>query len=100
MIRTRGGVSSTGDRSLSDEPPEVLVPIEEALPGMRIVDLPEGQSWLGALMFVKTHGADGREGWSIRRTEGLSDEELLGMVNVSAEMLRERIQQDSEDRSA
>ena len=60
-----------GDYSLSDEPTEVLVSIEEALPGMRIVDLPEGQSWLGALMFIKTHGAEGG-GWSMRRTEGLS----------------------------
>lgn len=48
-----------GDHNPSDESPEVLVPIEEALPGMRIVELPEGQSWLGALMFVKTHGIGG-----------------------------------------
>lgn len=85
-----------GDYSLSDEPTEVLVSIEEALPGMRIVDLPEGQSWLGALMFIKTHGAEGG-GWSMRRTEGLSSEELLGIVSISAEMLLEKIQYESED---
>ena len=69
----------------AEEPAEVLVPIEEALPGMRIVGLPEGQSWVGAFILVKTQG-----GWSARRTEGLSDAELLGAVTQQVEMLYER----------
>jgi hypothetical protein len=73
-----------------DEPEEVLVPIEEALAGMQIVDLPAGYSWVGALLLVKLGGEAGF-GWSVRRTEGLSDEELLGQAVVLVEMLRDKI---------
>lgn len=76
--------------SRQEEPQEVLLPIGEALPGMRIVSLPDGESWVGTLMFVKTRDSGGELGaWSVRRTEGLSDEELLGMVTLYAKMLRE-----------
>lgn len=63
---------------------------------MQIVSLPAGQSWLGALIFVKTHDAEARR-WSMRRTEGLSSEELLGIVSISVEMLRAKIQEESEE---
>lgn len=79
------------DRCRADESEEVLVPIGEALPGVRIVGLPDGQSWVGALILVKTQDDRGEPGWSVRRTEGLSDEELLGIVAVEAEILRDRI---------
>ncbi len=79
------------DLSRPEEPQEVLVPIGEALPGMQIVSLPDGESWVGALMFVKTRDNRGEMGVSVRRTEGLSDEELLGMVTVHAEILLDRI---------
>lgn len=83
------------DRNEPEEPQEVLVPIDEALPGMRIVSLPDGMSWEAALMFVKTRDSDGNLGsWSARRTDGLSDEELLGMVIVYADGLRDRIRFD------
>ena len=78
-------------RDLSDRSEEVVLPIEEVLPGMRIVGLPVGESWVGALIFIKTQDNDGELGWSVRRTEGLTDEELLGMVAVEVEMLRDRI---------
>lgn len=74
-------------------PGEVLVPIGEALPGMRIVSLPDGMSWVGALMFIKTRDNGGKLGtWAVRCTEGFSDEELLGVVTLHAETLREQIQ--------
>jgi hypothetical protein len=77
------------DLSRPAEPQEMLVPIGEALPGMRIVGLLDGMSWVGALMFVKTRDTGGEVGtWSVRRTEGLSDEELLGMVTLYVETLR------------
>lgn len=80
------------DREIPDKSVDGLVSIAEALPGMRIVSLPDGQSWVGALMFVKTQDNPGLSGgWSMRRTEGLSDEELLGIVGVGTEMLRDRI---------
>lgn len=79
------------DLSRPEEPQEVLVPIAEALPGMRIVSLPDGESWAGAFMFVKTRDNRGEMGVSVRRTEGLSDEELLGMITVHAEILLDRI---------
>lgn len=75
---------------LRDEPEEVLLPIEDVLPGARILDLPEGTSWVGLLILVRTRDESGQPGWSVRRTEGLTDEELLGMVTVQADMLRER----------
>ena len=79
------------DRSVAGDSEEVRVPIGEALHGMKIVSLPVGESWLGALIFVKTQDNRGELGWSVRRTKGLADEELLGMVAVAAEMLRDRI---------
>lgn len=77
---------------MPNEPEEVLVPIGEALPGMRIVSLPVGDSWVGALILVKTEEDRGESGgWSLRRTDGLSDEELLGQVSVIVEILRDKI---------
>lgn len=73
-----------------EEPEEVLVAIEEALPGMQIVNLPAGESWVGALILVKLEGKAGFS-WSVRRTEGLSDEELLGQTAVLVENLRDKI---------
>lgn len=75
---------------------EVHVPLAEALPGMQIVGLPDGDTWVGALMLIKTQdGSSGDPtlpgGWSMRRTEGLVDEELLGLIAVVSEMLRDRI---------
>jgi hypothetical protein len=69
---------------------EVLVPIEEALRGMQIVNLPAGESWVGALILAKLGGEAGFS-WAVRRTEGLSDEELLGQAVVLVEMLRDKI---------
>jgi hypothetical protein len=73
-----------------DESEEVLVPIEEALPGMQIVSLHTGESWAGALILVKLGGEAGFS-WAVRRTEGISDEELLGQTLVLVEMLRDKI---------
>lgn len=73
-----------------DEPEEVLLPIEEVLPGARVVDLPQGESWVGALILIKTRDEGGQSTWSVRRVGDLSDEELLGMVTVQGDMLRER----------
>lgn len=86
-----------GDHSLPDEPTEVLVPIEEALPGMRLVNLPVGETWVGALILIKTRNREDSSTWSVRRTDGLSNEELLGMVSVQVEMLHEKIRQDNEE---
>lgn len=73
-----------------DESDEVLVPIGEALAGMQIVGLPAGESWVGALILLKLGGEAGFA-WSVRRTDGLSDEELLGQAVVLVEMLRDKI---------
>jgi hypothetical protein len=75
---------------MPDELKEVLVPIEKALPGARIVDLPDGESWVGAFILVKTQDKSGQFGWSARRTEGLTHEELLGLLAVHTDMFRDR----------
>lgn len=80
-----------------EEPSEVLVPIGEALPGMRLVNLPVGETWVGALILIKTRNREDSSTWSVRRTDGLSNEELLGMVSVQVEMLHEKIRQDNEE---
>lgn len=66
-----------------EEPSEVLVPIEEALPGIQIVSRSTGQSWVGAFILVKTRDQDGcgAGGWSVRRAEGLCDAEMLGVIS-------------------
>lgn len=83
----------------TNESEEELVPIEDALSGLRIVNLPVGESWVGALILVKTQGALGVGGWSLRRTEGLPDEELVGTLSVVVEMLRDRIRFREQRRS-
>jgi hypothetical protein len=49
-----------------EESEEVPVPIEEALPGMQIVSLPAGCSWVGALILVKLGGRlDSHGRWDV-----------------------------------
>ena len=79
-----------------DESEELLVPIEEALADMHIVGLPAGSTWAGALLLIKLNDEAGFT-WSVRRTDGLSDEELLGQAEVLVEMLRSTIR--SRDRT-
>ena len=82
---------------MSEPEQETLIPIAEALEGMNIVGLPDDTRWVGAFMLIKTEEGHGGWGWSARRTEGLSDEELLGVLAVHIEMLRERIRYRDEE---
>lgn len=85
---------------MSEPEQETLIPIAEALEGMNIVGLPDNTRWVGAFMLVKTEDGQGGGGWSARRTEGLSDEELLGVLAVHTEIVRDRIRyRDESDRS-
>lgn len=85
-----------GDRD-PDCAQEALIPIAEALEGMKVVGLPDDMRWVGAFMLIKTKDDQGGGGWSSRRTEGLSDEELLGVLAVHTEMLRDRIRYRGEE---
>lgn len=71
-------------------PDDGLVPVEVVLRDARIEALPEGERWQGALILIKTVNTAGEGTWSIRRTEGLSDEELLGMLVVATDLQRDR----------
>lgn len=85
------GVDDVTEQREPEAAQEVSIPVGEALEGMDIVALPADMKWVGALMLIKTEDDLGGGGWSSRRTEGLSDEELLGVLSVQIEMLRERI---------
>ena len=79
------------DDSKSEEAQEALIPIAEALDGLKVVALPDDMKWVGAFMLIKTEDDHGGGGWSARRTEGLSDEELLGVLGVHTEIVLDRI---------
>ncbi len=74
----------------SDEP--ARIPIEEALPGMTIVPLPEGVSPECAYVLIKTRLASGDSSWSFRSPdEGYNAEELLGALISQADWLRHQL---------
>lgn len=77
---------------MSDSEEPARVPIEEALPGMTIVPLPEGVSPEYAYVLIKTRQADGDSSWSFRSPEvGYNPEELLGALVSQADWLRHQM---------
>ncbi len=72
------------------------VPVGEALAGLSLEPLPEGWTPLGVFALVACTDEEGERSWSVR-VEGLdNDEELLGALNVQAELLRRRLVADWE----
>ena len=73
----------------SSEPEEpVLVPVGEALDGVMIQALPRDASVTGLFAFVRLAERDGSVGWSVRVTDGLNDEETLGVLAGYLEHLK------------
>lgn len=65
-----------------------LVPAGIALQGLEITPLPEGSALQGLFAFVKMADADGDIAWSVRVTDGLNDEEVLGVLAGYLEHLK------------
>ena len=56
------------------------IPIGDALPEVRVPPLAEGHIGKLAFVLVKVVDADGEEGWAVRTSEDLDEDELLGVL--------------------
>jgi hypothetical protein len=66
-------------------------PIGEVLRGLEIDAVPEGWTVVDALVEAKCLNTDGEPIWSLRFTDGLNSEELLGSLEVQVELLKRDI---------
>jgi hypothetical protein len=65
------------------------VPVGDALEGLAVPALGEGREPIALFALVKVREADGEAGWSVRVTDGLDDDELLGVLTGYVEHLRQ-----------
>ena len=63
-------------------------PIGEVLDGLRVPPLPEGWTPIDAVNMVKCLDEDGEVRWSVRATQGMSMEEVLGALISRTDLLR------------
>jgi hypothetical protein len=73
-------------------------PIGEVLRGLEIEPVPNGWTVVDALVLVKCLNAEGEPIWSLRFTDGLNSEELLGALQIQVELLKRGILEDWNDR--
>ncbi|GAB3103705.1 hypothetical protein [Isoptericola nanjingensis] len=73
------------DQQESDE----YLPVGDVLEGLQLLPLPEGTTPSGVLAFVKLDEPDGGVGWSVRVTDGMNDEENLGLLVGYVEKLKQ-----------
>jgi hypothetical protein len=66
-----------------------LVPVGEVFSGLAVPALGEGREAMALFGLVKVREPDGEEGWSVRVTHGLDDDELLGVLTGYVEHLRQ-----------
>ncbi|WP_123309170.1 hypothetical protein [Cellulomonas sp. PhB143] len=69
--------------------PSEYLPAGDVLGSLKLLPLPEGTSPSGVLAFVKLDEPDGSVGWSVRVTEGMNDEENLGLLAGYVEHLKQ-----------
>lgn len=67
------------------------LPIGEALPGVTIKPLEEGDEPLAVYALIKVRTADGGEGWSIRTPHPMNDEEFVGALTFASDLWRRRM---------
>ena len=65
------------------------VPVGEVFSGLAVPALGEGREPVALFALVKVREPDGEEGWSVRVTHGLDDDELLGVLSGYVEHLRQ-----------
>jgi hypothetical protein len=66
-------------------------PIDEVLPGFRLHPLAPAWTPLQVFVVIKSLDEDGRAAWSYRTSEQMNLEELLGVLTVQVELVRDRI---------
>lgn len=93
MRFTRGMGSHSGIPAPGDQ----RVPIDQALAGLEVHPLEDGETAIEALVLVKTLDAQGETGWSYRTTNGLDREELLGALTVQVAVLTKELRDEWDD---
>ena len=72
-------------------------PIEEVLPGYSIHPLPDGWTPIEAFVLVKCMDGTGVSTWSFRTSNPLNLEELLGVLTVQVEVIKDKLAIEWED---
>lgn len=76
---------------MSDEP---RIPLADALPGMGIHPLADGEVPVSAFMVIKMLDEDGAPSWCFRTTEVMNKEETLGALVIQVELLKNSLVAD------
>lgn len=58
--------------------------------GFRVPELLRGWTALEGIVLVKCLDAEGHPSWAFRETEGMNIEEVVGVLTIQLDMLRER----------
>ena len=87
VLMTSADENAARNRRVPDhELPEVDA--SEVVAGLRALALPDGWIAGGALLLLKCSVAGGAAGWAFRTTEGVTDEEALGVLELRAAQVR------------
>ena len=63
----------------------------EVLAGLHLLELPAGWRPHAAVVLVKCLDEEGQATWAFRTTDGLNEEELLGVLTVRTDLLRQEL---------
>ena len=66
-------------------------PIEEVLPGFSIHPMPDKWTPIEVFVLVKCMDDDGDSAWNFRTSNPLNLEELLGVLTVHAEIIKDKL---------
>lgn len=91
-------MAGTAESPRVDEPsdPDGRVSASEMLAGLEVFPLEPGVQVAEALLVLKVRMPDGDLQWSFRKTSGMSDEELLGMLVIMRRLVESNILEDWE----
>lgn len=78
-------------------PGEQRVPIDQALAGLEIHPLEEGETAIEAFVLLKTLDANGETSWAYRTTNRFNREELLGALTVQVAVLSKELRDEWDD---
>lgn len=73
-----------------DRPPAPALPVEQVLRGLKIPGLPDGAEPRELLAAIKYEDAAGDEGWVVRVTSDVDDDEVLGVLVGYVEHLKQQ----------
>jgi hypothetical protein len=95
--RLMGFTRGMGSHSGNPAPGEQRVPIEQALAGLEVHPLEEGETAIEAFVLVKALNAEGEATWAYRTTNRLNREELLGALTVQVAILTKEMRDEWDD---